>query len=96
MFSHYLSAILSPASENIPKASADSILAGTIDGGFLLAGMLGVVGIVLSGFRYVTSNGDAGQVSKAKQGLLYSVIGLVVVSVAFGLVRFVMAMITTG
>ncbi|EDK72297.1 hypothetical protein TM7_0585 [candidate division TM7 genomosp. GTL1] len=84
-----LGAILIPTGDNIPKASADYIFAGIVDGVFLLAGIVAVIGLLLNGFRFITANGDSGKVAKAKQGVLYSVVGIMVVVVGFGMVRLV-------
>ena len=48
---------------------------------FLLsvAGIVGIIGIVISGFFYLTAAGDEEQIRKAKLGLTWSVIGLTVV-----------------
>jgi hypothetical protein len=92
----FFGAILIPTGDTIPAASADYIVAGLLDGAFLLAGIIGVVGLIMAAFRYVTANGDASAVTKAKQGIIYSIVGLIIVAIAFSLVRFVMTVITGG
>jgi hypothetical protein len=54
-----------------------------------LVGAVSVIMIILGGFRYVISNGDAKRVAAAKDTIMYAVIGLVVAIVAFAIVRFV-------
>ncbi len=48
---------------------------------FLLsvAGIVGIIGVVISGFLYLTAAGDEEQIRKAKIGLTWSGIGIVVV-----------------
>lgn len=48
---------------------------------FLLsvAGIVGIIGLVVAGFWYLTAAGDEGRVRVAKKAMLASVIGLVVV-----------------
>ena len=48
-----------------------------------------VVVIIIGGINYMTSSGDAGKVKKAKDTILYGVIGLVVCVLAFAIVNFV-------
>ena len=48
-----------------------------------------VVVIIIGGVNYMTSSGDAGKVKKAKDTILYGVIGLVVCVLAFAIVNFV-------
>ncbi len=53
-----------------------------------ITGAAAVVMIIYSGFMYATSSGDANNVTKAKTTLMYSVIGLVVASLAWVIVNF--------
>ena len=54
-------------------------------------GIVAVIVIIIGGVQYMTSTGDAGKVKKAKDTILYGVIGLVVVILAFAIVNFVIA-----
>lgn len=48
-----------------------------------------VIVVIIGGVNYMTSSGDAGKVKKAKDTILYGVIGLVVCVLAFAIVNFV-------
>lgn len=61
-----------------------------------LIGAFAVIMIVIAGFRYVASNGDANTVSSAKNTILYAVIGLVVAFLAYALVNFVIDQLIQG
>ena len=52
-------------------------------------GLICVVVMIIGGVNYMTSSGDAGKVKKAKDTILYGLIGLVVCVLAFALVNFV-------
>ncbi len=54
-----------------------------------VVGLLAVVMIIFSGIQYVSSTGDSGRVSKAKNTLTYSIVGLIVAVIAFALVNWV-------
>ncbi len=56
----------------------------------LLIGVVAVIMIMVSGFKYITANGDANKVSSAKNTLIYALIGLVVAALAQVLVQFVL------
>ena len=56
-----------------------------------LIGLASVAFIIYGGFQYITSAGDAGKVKKAKDTILYGIIGLVVAILAFAIVNFVLA-----
>ncbi len=52
-------------------------------------GIVCVVVVIIGGVSYMTSTGDSGKVKKAKDTILYGVIGLVVCVLAFAIVNFV-------
>lgn len=61
-----------------------------------IIGVLGVIAvlvIILGGVQYMTSAGDAGKVKKAKDTILYGVIGLVICIFAAAIVNFIIAKI---
>lgn len=54
-----------------------------------IIGILGVGVIIYGGAMYTTSTGDAAKVAKAKNIILYGVVGLVVALLAYAIVEFV-------
>ena len=50
-----------------------------------------VVVIIIGGVSYMVSGGDSGKVKKAKDTILYGVIGLVICALAFAIVNWVLA-----
>lgn len=50
---------------------------------------IAVVVIIIAGFMYVVSGGDASAVTKAKNTILYAVVGLIVAIMAYAIVNFV-------
>ncbi len=56
----------------------------------VIVGIVAVIMIMVSGFKYVTANGDSGSLTSAKQTLIYAIIGLVVVALSQFIVRFVL------
>jgi len=62
----------------------------------LVVGVISVIMIIIGGLKYITSSGDSGNVTGAKNTILYAIIGLVVVALAQVIVRFVLAKINTG
>ncbi|MCX6727402.1 MAG: pilin [Candidatus Saccharibacteria bacterium] len=55
-----------------------------------IVGIIAVVMIIVGGIKYITSGGDSGNVTAAKNTILYAVIGLVVVALAQIIVKFVL------
>ena len=52
-------------------------------------GILSVIMIIFSGFRYITSSGDASKTKSARSTLIYSVVGLIVAIMAWAIVNMV-------
>ena len=61
-----------------------------------IVGFLAVVMIIIGGISYTTSAGDANKVKKAKDTIMYGVIGLVVAILAFAIVNFVLGAVVGG
>ncbi len=67
----------------------------TTDVGNIINGIIGVLGIVavvviiVGGVSYMTSAGDSSKVKKAKDTILYGVIGLIIVMLSFAIVNWV-------
>ena len=66
---------------------------GIINTVIFIVGMLAVVMIIIGGINYALSQGDPGKVKKAKDTILYGIIGLVVSLLAFAIVQFVLSAI---
>ena len=52
-------------------------------------GVIAVINIVISGYRYTTDRGDPGAIAKARNGIIFSVAGLIVALLAFAIVNFI-------
>ena len=57
---------------------------------FVVIGILAVVFIIMGGINYTMSQGDPGKIKKAKDTILYGIIGLIVSLAAFAIVQFVL------
>jgi len=55
-----------------------------------ITGAISVLMIIIGGLRYVTSGGDQGGITGAKNTILYAVIGLIVSVMAYAIVNFVL------
>ena len=59
-----------------------------------IVGVVSVIMVIFGGFRYITSGGDAGKVTSAKNTIVYALVGLVVAALAQVLVLFVLGKVT--
>ncbi len=67
------------------KSTLQSIL-GTV---FFVIGALSVVMIIFGGIRYITSAGNPDNVSKAKNTIIYAIVGLLVALAGYAIVTFI-------
>ncbi len=61
-----------------------------------IVGIIAVVMIIVGGIKYITSSGDSGNITSAKNTIMYAVIGLVVVALAQIIVKFVLERFVGG
>ncbi|MBQ3294707.1 hypothetical protein IJG98_03235 [Candidatus Saccharibacteria bacterium] len=73
----------------LPQTDVDATVVNIVNFLLYAAGLLAVVMIIVAGVKMTTSAGDAGAVAKAKSTIIYSVVGLVVVILAYAIVNFV-------
>jgi hypothetical protein len=59
-----------------------------------IIGAISVIMLIIGGIRYTVSGGDAGNVTAAKNTIMYALIGLVVAFLAFAIVNWVLGAIT--
>ena len=84
--------ILDPTKSGLPKVSAGT-------GRFQVASniVLGIVGaialliITLSGFKFITSQGNPSETARAREAIIYAGIGLAVVILSGAIINFVIA-----
>lgn len=77
-------------STNLPSVEAGSTqLQDILSVSFAIAGAIAFLVVVIAGFQFVISGGDPQKVSKARQTILFAIVGLVVCSSAFIIVKFV-------
>lgn len=73
----------------IPDKSGGQILIDALNMAYFIAGVVAVIMVILGGLNYVTSSGDSGKTAKAKNTILYAVIGIVVIIFAFAITTFI-------
>jgi cytochrome bd-type quinol oxidase subunit 2 len=78
------------AADDDPSDQVNDMIRLVINIFSLVVGVISVIMIIIGGLKYITSGGDSGNVSGAKNTILYAIIGLVVVALAQIIVRFVL------
>jgi hypothetical protein len=68
----------------------DNILTTVVQIFSLVVGVVAVIMIIIGGLKYITSGGDSGNISSAKNTIIYAIIGLIIVALAQVIVHFVL------
>ncbi len=79
-----------PTSGGAAGTRVDNIITLVINIFSLIVGVVSVIMIIIGGLKYITSGGDSGNITGAKNTILYAIIGLVVVALAQVVVKFVL------
>jgi hypothetical protein len=75
---------------NIPTRTAAQVLEDSLNLVYFVAGITAVIAIIIAGYTFTTAVYDPVKITQAKNTILYAVIGLIVVVIAFFITQFVM------
>jgi hypothetical protein len=75
---------------NLPTDPSTLILHNVLNTAYFVVGTLAVLIIILAGYTFVSSSYDPAKVAIAKNAILYAVVGLIAVIVAFFVTQFVL------
>lgn len=79
---------INAADAGIPQAS-NAVITNILNAVYFWTGILAVIVIIVAGFYYVTSANNSDRLTRAKNAILYAVIGLIVVLIAFFITNFI-------
>lgn len=87
---------IDPTCPNSGTANADGnklndLITDIINVFSVIVGIVAVVMLIFGGFRYVTSGGDSGKITSAKNTIVYAIVGLVIVALSQAVVQFVLS-----
>ena len=83
----YITTKISPS--NLPNPDVNNSLSTLLSVALATLGALSILFITISGLRYILSDGDPQKMSKAKDALIYSLVGLAIAIAAESIVVFV-------
>jgi len=69
--------------------TTDTVVSPIVSMLLTVLGAISIIVIIVGGIMYAVSAGDPGKAKKAKDTILYAVVGLVVAMLAYGIVAFV-------
>lgn len=62
----------------------------------VIVGIVSVIMIIIGGLKYITSGGEASNISGAKNTIIYAIVGLVIVALAQFIVHFVLGKVQSA
>jgi hypothetical protein len=80
---------LDPDALNVVQLTGDQVLQNGLNLAYFVLAIIAVVVVIVAGIMYATSGGDSAAVTKAKNLILYSVVGIVVIAAAWAITNFV-------
>jgi hypothetical protein len=84
-----------PNTIGVPRVDLnDNTLANIVSAVFVLIGALAVFFLLVGAARYVSANGEPPKIAQAKNTILYAIVGLVVSSLGFTIVQFILGRLT--
>jgi len=72
------------------EITLQAVIARIINIAMMAAGLVAVIFLIIGGFRYVTSGGNAEAIEGAKATILNAIIGLIVIFISFLLVNYIL------
>jgi hypothetical protein len=72
------------------KTDGGQVVQSVLNTAYLWAGVICVLVIIIAGYFYVTSNGNAATIKRAKDALTGAIIGLIFVILAFSITLFIL------
>jgi len=78
------------------ESSVNALITSAINIISVIVGVVAVIMIIWGGFKYITSGGDSGNISAAKNTILFAIVGLIIVALAQIIVRFVLSRAVSG
>ncbi|MDO4526693.1 MAG: pilin [Candidatus Saccharibacteria bacterium] len=73
-----------------------NVIVGAVNGVVGILALVAVIFVLIGGINYITSAGDPSKVKKAKETILYALIGLAVAVLSFAIVNFVIVKVLSN
>lgn len=83
-------------SSGLPADSIYGIISRTMNWLLAILGFIGIIGFVIAGILYLTAAGDEDQIGKAKNAMMYSIIGVIVALIGFVIINAVENWLSSG
>ena len=73
-----------------PETTLNDTIASVVNILSIIVGIVAVIMLIVAGYRYTASGGDASKVAGAKNTFIYAIIGLIIAALSQIIVKFVL------
>lgn len=73
-----------------PATDPNAVVAKVLNTVYLWAGIVAVLAIIIAGLFYVISTANPSHTKRAREAIVYAVVGLIVIIMAFAITQFVL------
>jgi hypothetical protein len=81
--------------KTLPDVNADQDrITAALTVAFSITGAIALLVITLAGFKYITTQGNPQEVAKAKNAIIYALVGLVISILAVAIIQFAIRTVT--
>ena len=80
----------------LPKGSIKEIVTNILEWILMIFGIVGIIGFVISGLMYILAAGNDTMLTKAKEAMKYSIIGVLVGLAGFVVIQAINAILSVG
>ena len=78
------------APESIPKVTLNgNTILNVVNVVLALSGAIAVAFIIFAGIQFILSNGDPAKVKQSREMIIYALVGIAIVAIAFPIVNYV-------
>ena len=81
---------------DIGEAQVGNVAQNIINVVIAVLGVVAVIFVIVGAIQYITSQGDPGKMKKARDTIIYAILGVVLAGLAFAIVNFVLANLFNG
>lgn len=82
-----------PVGTGLPQGSITDIITNIMNWLLMLVGIIGVIGFAIAGILYLTAAGDDTAIERAKNAMMYSIIGVIVAIIGVVVIQAVQGML---
>ena len=89
LFTLLAAAKIDAQKNGIEPINANDVVLGVLNTFYFIAGAAAIIVIIIAGIIYTVSDGDSSKITRAKNAIIYAVVGLAIILGAFTITGFI-------